>query len=116
MTAIVLCAAVCVLGAAEASAGDPEGQITLFRSMIADPQDITVGPDGNLWFTNWGSNSIGRVTPAGVVSIFTDPGIDGPFRIAAGPDGNVWFTNSAGNGIGRVTPAGVVSIFTDPGI
>jgi len=53
---------------------------------------IAAGPDGNLWFTNLGNNSVGRVTPAGVVSNFTGSGISDPFGIAAGPDGNLWFT------------------------
>ena len=29
---------------------------------IANPNGITVGPDGNLWFTNYGNRSIGRIT------------------------------------------------------
>ena len=29
------------------------------------PNDITAGPDGNLWFTEAGGNRIGRITPAG---------------------------------------------------
>jgi virginiamycin B lyase len=28
---------------------------------IDDPDGITAGPDGDLWFTNSGNNSIGRV-------------------------------------------------------
>lgn len=90
-----------------------------------------VGPDGNLWFTNhgiyspppyqtvWGS--IGRITPAGVVSNFADPNISSPQGITAGPDGNLWFTTSVADSpgygsIGRITPAGVVFKFTGPGI
>ena len=61
----------------------------------ATPQGIAAGPDGNLWFANHGSNSIGRITPAGVVSNFTGAGISAPSGIAAGPDGNLWFTNTA---------------------
>ena len=30
---------------------------------------IAAGPDGNLWFTNQNNNSIGRITPAGVVTV-----------------------------------------------
>jgi hypothetical protein len=81
---------------------------------------VTAGPDGNLWFTNTGSgaNSIGRVTPAGAISDFTDPTIVYPRGITAGPDGNLWFTlgYSSDASIGRITPAGVVSNFTDPTI
>ena len=65
-----------------------------------------------------GNDSIGRITPAGVVSNFTDPTINAPQGIAAGPDGSLWFTNSNAvtSSIGRITTAGVVSNFTDPSI
>ena len=51
------------------------------------------GPDGNLWFTERGSNNIGRITTAGVVTEFPIPTANSyPSGIAAGPDGNLWFT------------------------
>ncbi len=37
------------------------------------PQGIAVGPDGNLWFTEYAANQIGRVTPAGVITEFPIP-------------------------------------------
>ena len=58
-----------------------------------------------------GGGSIGRITPDGVVSNFTDPGINTPLGITAGVDGNVWFTNYGSSTIGRITPAGTVTIF-----
>ena len=91
--------------------------ITDFPGAGTNPNGIAAGPDGNLWFANTGSNStndsIGRITPAGVITTFTDAGIDRPRDIVAGPDGNLWFTNTLGDSIGRITPAGVVSTFTD---
>ncbi len=86
------------------------------RGTISHPAGIAAGPDGNLWFTNTGDNSIGRITPAGAVSSFTDTSIHDPTGIAAGPDGNLWFTNSTSDSIGRITPAGAVSSFTDASI
>ena len=44
------------------------------------PEGITAGPDGALWFTNDGNNSIGRITTAGVVTNYTGTGIDEPER------------------------------------
>jgi streptogramin lyase len=32
------------------------------------PQGIAVGADGNLWFTEFGANQVGRITTAGVVT------------------------------------------------
>src|SRR5262245_56744452 len=57
------------------------------------PQGITAGPDGALWYTDPGSNKIGRISIAGAVTEYTLPaaGSD-PRGIAAGPDGALWFT------------------------
>src|SRR5438876_6556674 len=43
--------------------------ITEFSAGItaaAFPYDITAGPDGNLWFTEYNGTRIGRITPLGV--------------------------------------------------
>jgi streptogramin lyase len=93
------------------------GVVTTYTDpTISSPLAITGGPDGALWFTNQGNNSIGRITTAGVVSNYTDPSISNPFGIAAGPDGALWFTNAGNNSIGRITTAGVISNYTDPSI
>ena len=67
---------------------------------------IAAGPDGNIWFI--GKDSIGRITPSGVVTPFSAgirPG-SGLRDIAAGPDGNLWFTEQYDKRIGRLTPPG----------
>ena len=73
------------------------------------PEGLTAGPDGNLWFTAWlGANSdaavaIGKITPAGAVTIFPlpEPGT-GPATITSGPEHNLWFTEAPVDRIGRV--------------
>jgi trehalose transport system substrate-binding protein len=90
------------------------------------PGDITAGPDGNLWFTNYDSNDIGRITPSGEVSVFPDPDgkIKGLEDITTGPDGNLWFTSYELDGddrpraslLGRITPSGEITTFEDPKI
>jgi streptogramin lyase len=68
----------------------------------SQPEDIVLGPDGNLWFTEKSSNKIGRVTPGNppviedfpVAATFTEP-----FNITVGPDNKIWFSgknNTAG--------------------
>ena len=76
----------------------------------AKPFDITRGADGNLWFTEFDGDKIGRVTAAGVVTEFAvpTPGA-GPYMIAPGADGAIWFTEYYGGKIGRVAPDGVVT-------
>jgi virginiamycin B lyase len=84
-------------------------------SGFAGPESITRGPDGNLWFTEGGGNRIGRITPAGVISLFrTDPAAGRPHGITTGPDRNLWFTERTGNVVGRITPAGVITRFPLP--
>ena len=73
---------------------------------ISGPFGLTVGSDGNLWFTSFAGGSIGRITPTGVVTTFTDPSVNGPRSITSGPDGNLWFTSYGANTIERLTPTG----------
>ena len=81
----------------------------------ADPGGITVGPDGNLWFTEFFVGKIGRITPAGVVTEF--PAAGNPQLIVPGSDGNLWFTETSISKIGRMTTAGAFTDFpvTTPG-
>jgi len=67
---------------------------------------ITVGPNGELWFTNSLGSSIGQVTSTGGFAFTSGrPGqIDNPQGIVEGPDGAIWFTNYTGNTIGWITP------------
>lgn len=99
------------------AAAAPTGTVTTFGdSFVRDVRDSVLGPDGNVWFTNDGGNSIGTMNPAGMFTLHTSPAMSSPWGIASGPDGNLWFTNRRGNSIGRITPAGVVTTFTDASI
>jgi virginiamycin B lyase len=74
---------------------------------------ITTGPDGALWFTYSGNNSIGRITTAGVDTQYPVPApSSNPGGITAGPDGALWFTENTA--IGRITTAGKVTEFPLP--
>ncbi|MEO8802731.1 MAG: hypothetical protein ABI304_09885 [Rudaea sp.] len=115
----------------------PDGNIALIPIApdFGGAQSITNGPDGNVWFLSGAGNSVGRITPQGVVTQFSIPAIDpnpniGSFAhggITTGADGNLWF---AGTGfsqcndnrcqnitgyIGRITPTGAVTNFALPG-
>ncbi len=93
------------------------GQITEFQLPAgSDPDGITTGPEGNLWFTDSGTNSIGRITTGGHITEFSLPITSRhPRSIAPGPDGNLWFTSETGKDeIGRITPSGHVTGFAVP--
>jgi virginiamycin B lyase len=72
--------------------------------MGSGPDGITAGPDGAVWFTQNGTNKIGRITMGGAITE-TDPLVDGfrPGDITPGPDGRLWFTESEAHRIGAVT-------------
>jgi virginiamycin B lyase len=82
----------------------------------SNPYDITVGPDGALWFTEADTFTIGRATTSGAITEF--PGLAlPPLTITTGSDGDLWFAldNSQGaNGLGRMTTAGELIEYTLP--
>ena len=89
-------------------------EITTFAIPTAQskPWEITAGPDGNLRFTEYFGNKIGRITPSGSITEFPLPiANSGPQEITAGPDGNLWFTEEFGIKIGRITPSGTITEF-----
>ncbi|TMC35943.1 MAG: hypothetical protein E6J28_11210 [Chloroflexi bacterium] len=78
------------------------------------PESITAGPDGNMWFTEFWTNRVGRLSPSGSLTEFSIPTNDSaPRGIATGPDGNLWFVESTRSrpAIARITPAGVITEF-----
>ena len=73
------------------------------------------GPDGNLWFTEFNGNRIGRATPAGSITEYSlqTPSSE-PWVIVAGPDSALWFAQYGGSAIGRITTTGSVTEYTLP--
>jgi Bacterial Ig-like domain (group 3) len=106
------------------------GVQTLYPMPAADGgsvQGVTVGADGNLWFTDDAYNAdngngyIGVMTPQGAVTQWALPfeflpnGLDDD--IALGPDGNVWLAGDDGDGttvLAFATPTGAISDVMEP--
>ena len=70
---------------------------------------IVEGPDGALWFIDYGSPAsadisvVGRMTAGGALTTYVTPGRDVPANeIASGPGNTLWFTMGV-RGIGRVS-------------
>jgi streptogramin lyase len=73
----------------------------------SNPLSITLGPDGNLWFADHGTNAIERMTPEGALTSFPTPTqFSAPSGLTNGPDGRLWFPE-------RSPPAKIGSI--EPG-
>jgi virginiamycin B lyase len=69
------------------------------------PVGIAAGPDGALWFTEFGTGKIGRITTSGKITRFSTPTARSvPTQIVAGPDGALWFTENGVSKIGRLKP------------
>jgi streptogramin lyase len=101
------------------ASGAPEGNIAEFplTTLASESSSIAPGPDGNLWFTEFKGNKIGRITIGGAITEFplATP-TSHPEGIAPGPDGNLWFTERKADKIGQITPSGVIAEFSVPSI
>ncbi|MGO9487494.1 MAG: hypothetical protein ACLQBB_00520 [Solirubrobacteraceae bacterium] len=72
------------------------------------PRSIVLGPDGALWFTDDGDESIGRITTSGQVTEY-------PITTASAPSpqgitsyaGQLWFAEAGVQALGSVDPNGV---------
>jgi streptogramin lyase len=87
----------------------PLGATSEFETPAANiqgPEEITAGPEGDLWFTEGGASRIGEINPVThATSDFEIPTADsGPRGIALGPEGNLWFTEYFGGKIGEINP------------
>ncbi|HEY5708395.1 MAG TPA: hypothetical protein VIS51_03280 [Solirubrobacterales bacterium] len=105
--------AVLAMAIPAAASADELGANTEFSAPEAPtyPTTLTEGPDGNIWFTDPAHPAlltglkIGKVTPAGAVSLYS-PGLSGgAWGIAKGPDGDIWFTEPLANKVGHIDPA-----------
>jgi streptogramin lyase len=68
------------------------------------PTSIVRGPDGNLWFTEFSADRIGRITPTGGVTEFVLAAGRGPLAITTGSDNLLYFTERLADRIGRLNP------------
>jgi virginiamycin B lyase len=77
-------------------------------SILNGGNEIVLGSDGNLWFTEGinGDTNIGRVTPNGVITLFPSSA-NNSTAIVAGPDGNLWYTGGSGT-LGVMNTSGQV--------
>ena len=101
------------LVAAPASA-DPvvDGQFQV--TGVGTNNQITVGPDSNIWLTldSGVTNDLAKITPDGVVTEYDPAAITDPTGITAGPDGNLWVTQSGG--VAKFSPADPASAVATP--
>jgi virginiamycin B lyase len=78
------------------------------------PYAIAIGPDNNIWFTEYQGDSIGMMTPAGEVRRFPIAPDGIAERLTGGPDGALWFTDPRGNRLGRIAIDGKIKYVALP--
>jgi virginiamycin B lyase len=95
----------------------PSGRKALAANSTPAPRSVTVGPEGAIWFTDPGDDSVGRVLN-GAASEYEVPPLAGgeqvikgepaalPDTIALGPDGALWATEGNARAIARIDPNG----------
>lgn len=95
---------------------------TGLQTIAADgihPLDITIGPDGKIWFTlNGPPGRVGRVDPATFTLVETPvkvPGdVQGPRGIISGPDGNLYVPGGEADTLWKVVPGSPPTITVAP--
>ncbi len=73
------------------------------------PMGITLGADGNIWFTEFATSKIGQLNFAGQINeVVTPTDKSGPLGIASGPGPNLnlWFTESKIAKVAQITISG----------
>ncbi len=71
-------------------------------------EQITEGPDGNVWFTDWHTSKIDKSAAANPITEYSLPTGDHSEQATEGPDGNLWFTDWHTSTIGKMTTSGKV--------
>lgn len=82
---------------------------------VRDLFGITMGPDGNVWFTDE-FERVSKMTPGGVVTDYVTSNPDYAFttEMTGGPDGNVWFAETYPGSICKVLTDGTITRFSMP--
>lgn len=103
-------------GSCSIAAITPSGEAKVYqRPEGSRPYGMTPGPDGALWYADYGKDVIGRVTPAsGEVKEYALAAKSEPTFITVGPDGALWFTENGPCKIGRITVAGAIDSVAVP--
>jgi virginiamycin B lyase len=70
------------------------------------PQDMTLGSDGNIWFTETQTDIIGKISPSGQITEYSLRKGAAPASIVSGSDGNIWFVEPSAKVIAKMNTEG----------
>ncbi len=111
---VLACTGIAAANFAPAAAASPIEEFTATPegANLITPQEITAGPDGNLWYTDGGSNVYKMSNSGSIINAYGTK-IQGAQGIVTA-DGALWFTGSESASIGCVTPSGTIGEFEVP--
>lgn len=100
------------------ASGSPVGTCFDLGGSPPCPRGITMGPDGNIWFTEFNGNKISRLrTSDGKIDQFPIPTPNSrPVGIMGGPGRAIWFTEAIGNKISRLSLDGQFTEWSLPSL
>ncbi len=78
-------------------------QITEFSTGTGNPYQTVLGPDGAIWFAEFGGDKVGRIATDGTLLEFTLPTLGASVTgITTGPGGAIWFTEENKGKVGKI--------------
>jgi streptogramin lyase len=83
-----------------------DGTLSEFSTWPSDSythqaRNLTIGPDGNVWFT--GASGLSKITRDGTITNYAAGTYSGTDGITMAADGSIWSVNTASNTINKVT-------------
>lgn len=82
----------------------------ILQPTVISPTDVAIGPDGDIFVTEWGGHRILRVSPDGTVSTYAEVELTEPF-LAFNSEGDLFVCE--GENLVRISPTGEKSIASD---
>jgi sugar lactone lactonase YvrE len=79
------------------------------------PTGVATDKDANVYVTDFGNNSIRKITPAGVVTTITKTGLNLPYGLAVDANYNIIVADTYNHRIKKVTQSGVVTVIAGNG-
>jgi uncharacterized protein (TIGR03437 family) len=87
---------------------------------ISSPREIIFGPDGNMYVSVVGTNSVLQLngSTGALIKVFATTNLNYPRGLAFGPDGNLYVANADANNVLRFngTTGAYMDIFTNGGV